>query len=275
MLRILSEFFLKKKIVLFAPIPLSVCNIHKPYLLDRAVIKDGTAVLIAVPYFTRACLDPDRNISCYTVSRDYHGFFQELYGELIPQLEAAFPKNRFAGFADHSPVAEVEAAALAGLGVIGKNHLLITEQYASFVFLGTLVTDATLPCTVHPIKYCYNCGKCTAACPAKTPADCLSALTQKKGDLSLKEQDTILEHSSAWGCDICQMVCPHTKKAIEKETIFSPIPYFSKNVIPNLTLEILDGMSEEEFSSRAYAWRGRDTIRRNLLLLQSQASKGE
>ena len=275
MLTFLSKFFLKKSIFLFAPIPLSACNVQKPYLLERAGIKDGTAIMIAIPYFTKDCLDADRNVSCYAVSRDYHGFFQELYTELIPQLEAAFPQNRFVGFADHSPVAEVEAAALAGLGVIGKNHLLITKPYASYVFLGTLVTDASIPASVHPIEHCINCGKCVSACPATSPADCLSAITQKKGALSDAEIETMRKHGSVWGCDICQLICPHTQKAIADKTIFSPIPYFSEKTISHLTLDALDRMSDAEFSERAFAWRGRDTIRRNLLLLQPQITEGE
>ena len=275
MLTFLSKFFLKKSIFLYAPLPLSACRLQKPYLLERAGISDGTAILMAIPYFTKECLKEDRNVSCYAVSRDYHGFFQELYDELIPQLQTAFPQNKFAGFADHSPVGEVEAAALAGLGMIGKNHLLITKPYASYVFLGTLVTDAVLPCEIHPIEHCADCGRCISACPASSPSDCLSAITQKKGKLSDAETETILKHGSAWGCDICQLICPHTQKAIQDQTIFTPIPYFFEKSISNLTLDVLDRMSDAEFSERAYAWRGRDTIRRNLLLLQSDVTKGE
>ena len=49
MLNFLSEYFAERKIDLFAPISLSECEIRKPYLLERAGISDGTAVLIAVP----------------------------------------------------------------------------------------------------------------------------------------------------------------------------------------------------------------------------------
>ena len=277
MFAFLSKFFFKKGISLFAPIPLGSCRIQKPYLLERAEIRSGTVIMIAVPYFTKQCLDKKRNISCYAVSRDYHGFYRELFDELLPLLKQNFPQYRFAGFADHSPIAEIDAAARAGLGAIGKNHLLITEPYSSFVFLGCLVTDAVIPCEAKPIKFCEACGKCISSCPAKTPSDCLSALTQKKGALTDEEQQTILRHGSAWGCDICQMICPHTVKAIRSETIYTTIPYFREQSLPCLTSEILDDMTEEAFASRAYAWRGRDTIKRNLILLetQSQNKKGE
>jgi epoxyqueuosine reductase len=267
------NFFSKRGIDLIAPISLADCKIVKPYLLEKQGISEGTAIMLAVPYFSKECMDEGRNVSCYAVSKDYHVFFKDLFDELLPLLQEKYPQNRFAGFADHSPVAEVDAAARAGLGVIGKNHLLITEKYSSLVFLACLVTDAILPCSVHDISYCENCGKCVSACPTQTSIEgCLSALTQKKGALTEAEQETIRKHGSVWGCDICQLSCPHTQKAIQNGTIYSKIPYFNKDNIPRLTLSILDQMSDAEFSARAYAWRGRDTIRRNLLMMSEQKS---
>ncbi len=273
MFSFLTNFFLEKGIDLVSPISLVDCKILKPYLLEKHGISNGTAIMIAVPYFSKECMDNSRNVSCYAVSKDYHGFFKDLFDELLPLLRAKYPQNKFAGFADHSPVAEVDAAARAGLGVIGRNHLLITEKYSSLVFLACLVTDAILPCTAIDVTYCENCGKCISACPTQTTIDgCLSALTQKKGDLNEDERKKILQHGSVWGCDICQLSCPHTEKAIRNGTIYSNVPYFQQDNIPKLTLSILDQMSDEEFSARAYSWRGRETVRRNLLLMSEQES---
>ncbi len=275
MFAFLSDFLQKKAIDCFAPIALSDCNVTRPYLLDRAGISDGTVIILAVPYYTVACESPDRNLSAYAVSRDYHGFFASLFDELILLLKKNFPEHRFAGFADHSPIEETVAAARAGLGVIGKNHLLITKKYSSYVFLGELVTDAILPTKLSPIDFCEACGACMRACPADDCGGCLSALTQKKGELTEEETAAILRYGSAWGCDRCQEVCPHTMRAIADRSILSPIPYFSEQTLPHLTSNILDAMSEEEFSRRAYAWRGRDTIRRNLILMEDHRTKKE
>ena len=275
MFAFLSKFFLKKGIKLWAPLPLSACKIAKPYLLERANIASGTVIMIAIPYFTEDCLRSDRNISCYAVAKDYHLFFQELYDELLPLLRQRFPQYRFAGFADHSPIAEVNAAAQAGLGVVGKNRLLITEPYSSFVFLGTLVTDAVLSCEIQPVKSCENCGKCVSACPSKDAAPCLSALTQKKGELTESEENTIRYGRSVWGCDVCQFVCPHTQRALAEKTIFSPIPFFSEDTISTLTVKKLDEMPDDTFASRAYSWRGKATVRRNAELLEATLKKGE
>ena len=96
--------------------------------------------------------------------------------------------------------------------------------------------------------------------------DCLSAVTQKKGDLSEDEKAYIKKYGSAWGCDICQLVCPLVKKAIDggAET---PIEFFRENRIKNLTPEALSEMTDEEFKKRAFSWRGRATVERNLRLL--------
>ena len=122
----ISELLLSEGITEFAPIGLEECTVKKKYLLERAEIESGTAVMIAAPYYTRHC--EGASISAYAVSRDYHLFYKELFDRILPILREEFPANRFAGFADHSPIDEITAAAKAGLGVIGKNGMLITEK---------------------------------------------------------------------------------------------------------------------------------------------------
>lgn len=272
MFSFLSNFFQKNHIDTFAPLPLSACRITRPYLLDHAGIKDGSVVLFAVPYFSPACLDEKRNLSSYAVARDYHLFFKSLFDELLPQLRRRFPSNRFAGFSDHSPIAEIEAAARAGLGVIGKNRLLITKKYSSYVFIGELITDAMVPCQAGEITACENCGRCDAVCPMKK-SGCLSELTQKKGNLTEDEARILLESGTVWGCDLCQEVCPHTMDALQSGSIFSPIPYFNQETLACMQLSTLDAMSDTAFSSRAYAWRSKETIRRNLILFENQGKE--
>ena len=256
-------------IELSAPIALQDCTVNRPYLLKRVGIdENGTAVIFAIPYHTPFCEASDRNCSRYAVSRDYHLFIKELSDAILPILEAEYPSARFTLFADHSPIDEREAAARAGLGVIGKNHLLITEKYSSYVFLGELITSATPPKTnlLPSPRTCEGCGACLAACPlaSGTVAECLSALTQKKGSLNEDERAQIAACGSVWGCDVCQEVCPHTRKALATGTITSPIPFFHKDPLPRLTYRRIQDMTDDQFAARAYAWRGRDVILRNL-----------
>lgn len=246
---------------------LSLDDVHivKQYLLDRIGIQHGSVICFTIPYYAEPNVAP--NISAYAYGEDYHAYTRELGERLCGTLKQAYPQNKFALFSDHSPIDERHAAASAGLGIIGAHSMLITEKYSSYVFIAELFTDANLGGTPLPLRYCENCGACRAACPYGLHDGCLSALTQKKGELREDEIQMIKKYSSAWGCDICTEVCPHTKKAHFNRTIYSPIPFFKKNLIPHLTVNDIEHMDDATFSRRAYSWRGRDTIIRNLKLL--------
>lgn len=60
------------------------------------------------------------------------------------------------------------AATVAGLGVIGKNELLITRDFGPRVRLGAVFTDLELAFD-HPLReyYCSSCTRCWAACPTE------------------------------------------------------------------------------------------------------------
>lgn len=255
-------------------LPLSECRILRPYLLEKFGLSEHEelfAIIFAIPYYTHC---EEKNISSYAVPRDYHLFCRELFDGILPILRSVHPSYRFEGFADHSPIDEIHAAALAGIGLLGENGLLITQKYSSYVFLAEIITDAPIDVQgERRIEGCEGCGKCLASCPMEKCGVCLSALTQKKGGLSDDEQKLIIEHGSAWGCDICQQVCPHTERAIKNGTIYTDIDFFKSSRVPVLTSDILDNMDESDFKQRAYSWRGRDTIRRNLLLLEKNKEK--
>lgn len=259
-------------------IPLSSCHILRPYLLERAEIATtGTALFFTIPYVMTADVDdPGRNLSLYAVPRDYHGYVTELGAAILPVLRDLFPAHRFALFADHSPVAEVDGAARAGLGVRGDNGLLITPEYGSFVFIATLCTDADhaavtgAPPPTFPDQAptCEGCGACRRACPTGALGGdgiCLSRLTQQKGELTADEQVLLTAHPLVWGCDTCQMVCPHNRRVVAAGQD-TPVAYFRHDRLPRLTVPVLDAMGDDPFAARAYAWRGRAVIRRNLLL---------
>lgn len=274
MLETIRKLLAENGIIRIAPIRLDDCRIPKKYLLEREDIVCGTAVMFAVPYYTTECDGSARNISAYAVSADYHAFFAALFEKILPVLREKFPENRFAGFTDHSPIDERDAAVRSGLGFIGKNHLLLTKEHSSFVFLGEIVTDALLPTTPAPITACADCGACLAACPVGLDGwKCLSALTQKKGAFSEEEAHSVLENGSLWGCDRCQEVCPVTRAARAAGTLYSGIDYFQKTAVPHLDRATLDAMDEKTFLARAYSWRGRAVIERNVALFEEREEK--
>ncbi|MBE6632013.1 MAG: DUF1730 domain-containing protein [Ruminococcaceae bacterium] len=250
------SIFLNENIEFCASLPLSECRINKEHLLRELCFEPKNVLIFLVPYFFKD--ERERNISLYAVPRDYHFYMKELFERILPRLKELYPQSSFKGFSDHSPIYEREAAAKAGLGIIGDNGLLINGKYGSYVFIGEIITDASLPYSLSEIKGCHHCGKCSRACP-KADGECLSAIGQKKGELTETEQKKLRLTRSLWGCDICQSACPLNEGI--KET---PIPFFTEERIPFLTREILDGMTEEDFKKRAYSWRGRAAAERNI-----------
>ncbi|MBR4296372.1 MAG: epoxyqueuosine reductase [Clostridia bacterium] len=261
------ELLEKEKIEYVSSLALSDCPVVRPYLLERAGIDpngDGSVIIFAVPYYISD--NVDRNVSLYAVPKDYHLYFKGFFDRVLGDLRVEFPSTVFAGFSDHSPIDEMFSASLAGLGVIGKNGLLITEKYSSFVFLGEIICDAELPSNKSDILSCEDCGLCKNACPVGLDkSKCISSLTQKKGNLDEKEVKELLGGASVWGCDICQSVCPHTKNINETD-----IEFFKRDRLPHLTLDKILKMTDSDFSERAYSWRGKDTILRNLRIFEDK-----
>lgn len=246
-------------------VPLSACRVTRRYLLERVGIADGTVLCFATPYYVEAAAPV--NISRYAWGRDYHVYVKQLSERLLPCLRQRYPHNRFALFADHSPIDERHAAAISGIGILGNNGLVITDDYSSYVFIAELVTDADIGDAPHEVRHCEGCGLCRTACPYHFEG-CLSELTQRRGELSEADRRAVLAGGSAWGCDICGEVCPHTRAALRRGSIHSPIPFFAEAQLPFLTSERLAAMSDEQFALRAYSWRGRDVIMRNLKILE-------
>jgi len=216
-----------------------------------------TVIVCLFPYFTGK--DETRNVSYYAVGKDYHLILSQYLGNAVAAMKERFSCNQFVSFADSSPIREIQAAAEAGLGVIGKNRLFLTEKYGSYVFIGEILTDLTVEATRHEIKGCTDCGACVASCPSHTlsspEAPCLSAVTQQKRSWSDEEKRLYEKGALVWGCDRCQEVCPMNKNAER-----TPLAAFYEARRPVVTEENVT----EDFDERAYAWRGKDVILRNL-----------
>ncbi len=244
-------------------------NLIKCRAQNRLPEKPESVIVACFPYLLSEDNYTDSNISKYAVVTDYHDVAISRLQKACDELAKLCPQNSFVPFADNSPIPEVRAAVLADLGVKGENSLLITKEYGSYVFLGEIVTDLPLEAAKSKMNFCFRCGKCTAACPAHAISQsgvdgekCLSAITQKKGVLTDSEKELMIKCGCVWGCDICQDVCPMNKTAAT-----APVAEFTANPIPMLT-------TETELEGRAYAWRGKKVIERNLSII-NQGENGE
>lgn len=265
MKREIGEFFSENKIEYFAAVAYSDVRETAPEIMARENFLPKSVLVFVIPYFVSA----PKNLSAYAASLDYHIYIRDISERLISLLTGLYPDNRFVGYGDHSPIDERGAALIGGLGILGRNGLFINEKYGSYVFIADVVSDLSpseLGAVKCDVKCCIGCGKCLSACPTGIlrgeGEDCLSAITQRKGELSDSEVRLMKKCDTVWGCDLCQSVCPYNTEAK-----ITPIEFFHKDRITLLTSETLSALSKEEFKARAFGWRGRKTVERNLSLL--------
>lgn len=244
--------------------------------VERLCANPSVVLVAAFPYYTG---DRPGNLSLYARGEDYHRVLVRRLSLICDFLRACDPSHNFLPAADQSPLPEQSAAWLAGLGIRGKHGLLILPPYGSYIFLGTILTDAPIQIPpAYPTPACESCGQCIAACPSKAlgeggfcPERCLSHLTQKKGVLSPEEEEQIAVHPYVWGCDLCQQVCPYNRMAAH-----TGLSEFSSGLVDSLTPDMLEGLTnrtfQEKFGNRAFAWRGPAVIRRNLALQERKDS---
>ncbi len=206
----------------------------------------------------------ERNVARYAIFDDYHRAGGLLLEKACGRLRSAFPGEDFLPFLDSSPIPEVRAAVLAGLGVVGRHGMLIAPGIGADCFIAAAVTTLALPVNAPRKEDCRDCGACVAACPTGALSEagfcrtrCRSHITQKKGPLLPDEEAQICAGGLMWGCDICLDVCPMNPRAL------AGLPPLLENPQPVVSLETLDAL----LPVKAFGYRGRATAERNLRLL--------
>lgn len=245
-------------------------------LNPKLYMEEGkTIISIAFPYYhEEAEAMVDNGFSIYTKRMDYHKVVKKYLGEIREYIESLGGKAL--EFVDSNALPERYIAYLAGVGFIGKNNMLITEKYGSYVFLGELITDLEMPCQeqrshaeLAEYKECGTCYNCLKECPTKSinpkrsnPNICLSYITQKK---DISDQEIRLLKGNVFGCDFCQLRCPYNE-VVESNILeeFQTLDYM------NETAEVYASMDnayfKEKISGTSCGWRGKNVIRRNAII---------
>jgi epoxyqueuosine reductase len=194
---------------------------HPETLLPKA----RTVVSAALCYYAPASDRPQGygRLPRYTW-RDAYAQLREKLDELGRRLGGSYRV-----LVDENQHVDREAAARSGVGFYGKNTMLITRRFGSWVVLGTLVTDVEVERTAPLDLDCGSCTLCIEACPTGALDEpgvldarrCLSYWTQAGGSVP----EPYREHLGAqvYGCDICQDVCPWNR-GIEKRREHDSLP---------------------------------------------------
>ena len=245
-------------------LPCGVCEFERtgelfPCRAKERIPQGAKSVIVYLfPYWLGEEYYENSNISKYAVPEDYHLVVGEYLRKITDILKQEYPENKFEYFCDNSPINEVKAAVLSGLGVRGKNSLLINPIYGSFCFIGEIVTDKAFEYCSKNAGECLNCGLCIKKCPSGAITTegvnielCLSDVTQRKVELTEENIEKIKQSGCIWGCDVCQDVCP-----MNKSIKTSPIKEFYETA--RAVFKSGDGIE-----NRAFAWRGKKVIERN------------
>jgi epoxyqueuosine reductase len=157
-------------------------------------------------------------ISVYARNRDYHEILKGRLKELAGLITRAGRDAKV--FVDTAPVMEKPLAEAAGLGWQGKNTILVSREFGSWLFLGAIFTSADLPVDVAQEESCGTCRRCLDICPTNAfPAPfqldarrCLSYLNiEHEGPIPLEFRKAM--GNRVYGCDDCLAVCPWNKFA--------------------------------------------------------------
>lgn len=212
--------------------------------------------------------------------QDYHHILRDRMEKLIAFIKQEAEEQEVLSFkpmVDTGELIDVVVAQRAGLGFIGKNGLLITKEYGSYVYLGEIITNIPFEPDIPGINQCGECTKCIDYCPTSAllgdgrmnAQRCLSYQTQTKGMMPEEYREKI--RTVIYGCDICQQVCPFNKgKDFHFHQEMEPDP---EVVTPLLTplLTVSNKEFKEVYGNLAGSWRGKKPIQRNAIIALGNA----
>ncbi|MHC4216575.1 MAG: tRNA epoxyqueuosine(34) reductase QueG [Planctomycetota bacterium] len=219
-------------------------------------------------------------VARYGQYEDYHPFMKQLMRELAAFIESLVGEEfSFKVCVDSVPLAERALAQRAGLGFIGKNHMLINPELGPELFLGEIITDLELDVDEPVSGGCSGCRKCIEACPTGALSGdgqfdarkCISYLTiEHKG--SIEEGAARSIGDRLFGCDRCVMACPYQNNAPEcRNSGFGFDPDMGRLDLGEVMAMDVGGF-EVKFGNSVIKRLGLEGLKRNALICLENAS---
>ncbi|MBT3330263.1 MAG: tRNA epoxyqueuosine(34) reductase QueG [Rhodospirillaceae bacterium] len=220
------------------------------------------------------------NVSIYAARKDYHVVVKKRLKALARWLQGN-GGGELKVFVDTAPVLEKPLAQAAGLGWQGKHTNLVSRDYGSWLFLGSIFTTLDLTPDEAGADHCGACRKCLDICPtAAFPAPYQLDARRCLSYLSIEHQSHIdVEFrkpmgNRIFGCDDCLAVCPWNKFAVAAhEATMAPRPGLSMVELGDL-LQLDDAAFRNLYAGTPVKRLGRDRFLRNVLIAAGNSGQG-
>ena len=245
----------------------------------RLLVPDSKSVVsLLFNYYTDKKQEDSKapKISSYAFGEDYHFVIKSKLNKLMNYIKTEIGDVSGRAFVDSAPIMEKAWASKSGLGWIGKNTNLISKKTGSFFFIAELIIDLELEYDSSTTDHCGSCTKCIDACPTEAliapyqidGSKCISYLTIELKDQIPNEFKDKMDNW-AFGCDICQTVCPWNRFSKEhKEDAFSPkeeLIKMKKNEWNEITEEVFNTV----FKNSAIKRTKYNGLKRNIKFLKN------
>jgi len=220
-------------------------------------------ICFAINYFTHDITINDTTkhgkVSKYARGKDYHKVIDKMLRKFIKTVNNQYLQTNteieWKYFTDYGPILEKSYAQQSGIGFIGRNGLLITKEFGSYVFLATILTTLELEFDAPSTLECGPCNRCIESCPTQAITKpktidarrCISYQTIENKSNTIDEYVSNKITNQIFGCDICQQVCPWNKLAkLTKHKEFYP----KNGAGEYLNLKKISQMTEKEFNEQ-------------------------
>ncbi len=254
---------------------------HFDKRLDPRKLVDGAKSVISVilNYLPEEKpKDPSApKIAKYAYGEDYHFVIKRKLKALTEFIQEEIGEVGGRAFTDSAPVMDRAWAERSGLGWTGKHTLLLTKNTGSFYLIGELIVDLELEADHAVANHCGSCTRCIDACPTDAIVEpslvdatkCISYLTIELKD-QIPQQFTGQMQGWAFGCDICQDVCPWNRFSkptkVEEFRPHPEMPDMNKNDWEEITEDVFKNIFKKSAVKRAkYAG-----LKRNISFLKKE-----
>ncbi|RIV73808.1 tRNA epoxyqueuosine(34) reductase QueG [Flagellimonas aequoris] len=241
------------------------------------LVEDSKSVIsLLLNYYPSEKQNPKSyKISKYAYGTDYHFVIKDKLKQLLQFIQEEIGEVHGRAFVDSAPILDKAWAAKSGLGWIGKNSNLLTQQVGSFYFIAELIVDLELEYDTRVTDHCGTCTACIDACPTQAIVEpyvvdgskCISYFTiELKNEIPSEFQGKMDDWM--FGCDVCQDVCPWNRfSKPHQEPLFNPnrdLLNYSKKDWEEITEEVFREIFKKSAVKRT-KWEG---LKRNIEFLK-------